>query len=273
MQIGIIGIGVVGGAVKHGLERIGHSITIYDPKYPETTLENIVGTKLCFICVPTNTLPNGGCDTSIVEQTVQSLAELGYKGLITIKSTVIPGTTERLAKTYPAVRLAFCPEFLRERAAVIDFYENQDICPIGAFTQEEYELVKAAHGTIPKSFSFLTPTEAELVKYFSNIFNALRITFANEFYEVCKKIGADYSAIKTCATKKQTITDYYLDANDHMRGFGGVCLPKDTRAFATFVKDLNLEHLKLFETIVAENEKFTTTIFSGMRTNGTSTTS
>lgn len=265
MKIGVIGLGVVGSAVRHGLERINHEVIGYDIKDGSIPFEEILGTELCFICVPTNPLPDGGCDTSIVEGVLEKLSGAGYAGLTTIKSTVIPGTTDRLSKTFPGLRLSFCPEFLRERAAFIDFYENHDICAIGAYTPEDAEHIRKAHGSIPKSFAHMTPLEAELVKYFSNIFNALRITFANEFYEVCKVLGADYAAVKGAAVQRENIPDYYLDSNERFRGFAGVCLPKDTQAFANLVETLGLTHLNLFKTIVEDNKRFTQTVPEGMR--------
>lgn len=264
MKIGLIGLGVVGSAVKFGMELIGHKVFIYDIKHPGTSIDNILGTDLCFLCLPTRTNEDGKNDTSVVEDIVNKLSKANYKGIVTIKSTVIPGTTDYLAKKYPNLRLAFCPEFLRERAAVIDFVENHDICAIGAYNEKDYQLIKEAHGRLPKNFSKLTPKEAEFVKYFSNIFNALRIVFANEFYEVCKATGADYIKIKDCVVKRENTPNFYLDCHEKLRGFSGPCLPKDTLAFASFVKDLGL-NLKLFETIVEENKKFPQTVLKGMR--------
>jgi len=266
MKIGLIGLGVVGAAVKFGMELIGHKVFVYDIKYPETSIKDVLGTELCFLCLPTQTNEDGKNDTSIVEKVVSKLSQANYKGIVTIKSTVIPGATDRLAKKYPNLRFAFCPEFLRERAAVIDFVENHDVCAIGVYNDRDYQIIKNAHGRLPKNFSKLTPKEAEFVKYFSNTFNALRIVFANEFYEVCKSAGANYTRIKDCVVKKENTPNVYLDCHENLRGFGGPCLPKDTLAFASFVKDLGL-NLKLFETIVEENKKFPKTILKGMRSN------
>ncbi|MFA5185784.1 MAG: hypothetical protein WC551_04815 [Patescibacteria group bacterium] len=263
MKIGVIGLGVVGSAVKHGLERLDHQVIGYDIKLPDTTLESVLDTDLCFICVPTPPDETGSCNISIVQNVVGELDTAGYKGLCVIKSTVTPGTTDELKKT-TKIRLAFCPEFLRERAAYTDFVENHDLCVIGADDPADFELVKTAHGRLPQNFAHLTPLEAEFAKYYSNIFNALRIVFANEFYEVCKATGADYSKIKQALVKRSTIHDVYLDCNENIRGFGGVCLPKDTAAFAQFVDKLGLD-MKLFSLIVDENKKFTRTVFKGMR--------
>ena len=265
MKIGIIGLGIVGESVRQGLIRIDHDVIGHDAKVEGSTINRVLGTDVCFVCVPTKTNEQGVCDTSIVESVVNDLAVLGYKGVITIKSTVTPGLTDLLSKRFPGLRLAFCPEFLRERAAFMDFFENHDICAIGAYTDEDYQAIEDAHGSIPKAFSRLTPLEAEFVKYFSNVFNAMRVVFANEFYEVCQAAGANYTKIKNTVVKRTNIPNYYLDCNENSRGFGGACLPKDTAAFAAYAKSLGLEHLALFDTIVTENEKFERTVFEGMR--------
>lgn len=267
MNIGIIGLGVVGSAIKNGFELIGHTVRFYDIRLPETSLEHILETDVCFICVPTPSMTGGACDVSIVEKTVQDLNAKGYKGVTVIKSTVTPGTTDRLASQVK-LRLAFCPEFLRERCAVADFVENHDLCVIGTHNHDSFELVKEAHGSLPQDIVHLTPMEAEFAKYFSNVFNALRVTFANEFYEVCQAAGADYSKIKDALVRRKVIEDFYLSCNDNFRGFGGVCLPKDTAAFASYVRALGLD-LKLFDMIVEENKKFKKTVLEGMREDAT----
>ena len=264
MNIGIIALGVVGSAVKHGLERIGHNVRAYDIKLPDTSLADVLETEICFLCVPTPPRDDGSCDISIVERTVGELNEADYQVVVVIKSTVIPGTTNRLAARYPKLNLAFCPEFLRERSAYTDFVEKHDVCVIGAYDVQHFELIKQAHGALPKHIFHLTPLDAEFAKYFSNVFNALRIIFANEFYDVCKASGANYAPIKQALVHRDTIEDVYLDCNENFRGFAGVCLPKDTAAFAAYVKQLGLD-LKLFETIVEENKRFRPSVPKGMR--------
>jgi len=267
MKVGVVGIGVVGAAVAAGISHVGHEVKTFDIAHADTRIDDVLDTEVCFICVPTKTDEQGVCDTSIVEEVVATLAARNYTGLITIKSTTTPGTTDRINAAFPEMRIGFCPEFLRERAAEEDFVNNHDVCVIGAYTEEDFELVKAAHGSLPRAFSHLPPLEAEFVKYFSNVYNALRIVFANEFYEACKAAGADYAKVKSAVTLRDTIDDHYLDCSDDIRGYGGVCLPKDTRAFAAYVQSLGLTDLKLFEAIVNENAKFRTTVFEGMRNN------
>lgn len=265
MKVGIIGVGVVGSAVKHGLERIGHEVVSYDIKFPETTIADILPTELVFICVPTPLTPSGLCDISRVVKVIHELETNSYQGVVAIKSTVTPGTTERLAKT-TSLRLVFCPEFLRERAALVDFVENHDVCVIGTTDAELFKIVAYAHGSLPKKIIQLTPTEAEFAKYFSNIYNALRIVFANEFFEACRAVGVNYTNVKNAMVYRDTIHDVYLDCNESFRGFGGLCLPKDTTAFANYIESLGVD-MQLFKLIVEENKKFKTTTPPGMRSN------
>lgn len=262
MKVGIVGVGMVGSAVRHGFTRIGHEVSVFDKKLPETSIDNVISTDVVFISVPTPQAADGSCDVSIVEGVVDSLAQKNYKGLVTIKSTVEPGTTERLAQKHSKLRLSFCPEFLRERAMYVDFVENNDVCIIGTFNKEDAELLKEVHGELPKQFSFVSPTEAELAKYFFNVFNALRIVYANQFYDVCKAVGANYNNVKNAMVKHRNVQNVYLDCNENFRGFGGACLPKDTSAMAEFAKRIlgSDNGLSIFDGIVEINKRYKTTV-------------
>jgi UDPglucose 6-dehydrogenase len=252
MKIGIIGVGTVGGALQYGFNRIGHEVRVYDTNRPLTRIEDVADTEVTFICVPTPSRADGSCDVSRVEDTVARLAEF-YCGLAVIKSTVVPGTTARLiASYYPKLWLAVCPEFLREKASYSDFVENHEVCIVGANLEWAFAVVKAAHGTLPKSFVQLTPTEAELAKYFCNALNAARIVFASQFFEVCEALGADYYAIKNAVSKRASVGGHYLDCNKNFRGFGGACLPKDLAALAALVGEKKID-AKLFEWLRREN--------------------
>lgn len=262
MKVGIIGVGFVGKAVRHGLTRIGHDVSVFDVKMPETSLKDVLDSEVVFVSVPTPPDEDGSCNVSIVEKVVGELATARYRGLVTIKSTVEPGTTDLLAKAHPQLRLSFVPEFLRERAMYVDFVENHDVCIIGTYTKEDAEILRQVHHPLPKQFAFVTPREAELCKYFINVFNALRIVFANQFYDVCKASGADYKQVKNAITKHRAVPDIYLDCNENYRGFGGSCLPKDTRAFAQYVNEVLGQEwgLSIFEGIVEINQRYKTTV-------------
>ena len=121
-----------------------------------------------------------------------------------------------------------------------------------------------AHGRLPQNTKQLTPNEAEVLKYFNNVYAALRITFANVMYEICEKLDCDYTTIKNSYIKTGKATDMYLDVNSDLRGYGGMCLPKDTKGLANILTKLDLNY-KLLESIDHDNDKFKKTVFSGMR--------
>lgn len=260
MKIGIIGLGIVGNACKFGFELIGHEVKVHDIKFG-TTIKDVLDTKACFICVPTPSDDDGSCDTSIVEGVVKELSDLGYSGLIAIKSTVSPGTTENLSIKY-CCRICMVPEFLRERCAVTDFTENHDVLIVGAHCISDAEAIRDIHGDLPKSFVHLKTTEAEFVKYFNNTYNATLVTFANSFHDLCEKSGVNYKAVMDAVTNRDHISKNYLQCNANFRGFGGVCLPKDTRAMAALEPGTDIT---FFSDMLKQNDKFKITVLPGMR--------
>ncbi len=264
MKIGIIGLGVVGGAVRQGFQKLGHTVPYYDLVHEDTSLDDVLGTSICYICVPTPSDEEGRCDTSIVRKVVAELCDANYTGIIAIKSTVEPGTTQSLIKEMQNPNICFVPEFLRERCAVSDFINNHDLCVIGCNTDEQYMLIMKSHGHYPKVFKRLTTTEAEFCKYFSNVYNATLITFANNFCELCDMMGVNYSNIKNVIINREHIHDSYLDCNDNFRGFAGVCLPKDTKAMANLAERIGTKG-RFFQNILDENKKYRSTVMKGMR--------
>jgi UDPglucose 6-dehydrogenase len=263
MKVGVVGYGVVGAAVGESLKELGHEVSPHDITM-NTQLSDVLGSALCFLCVPTPKSEKGECDTTIVEEVIANLDHEDYPGIICIKSTVEPGTTRRLAEKYPQRSICFVPEFLRERCAKEDFQDNHDLCVIGCESELEFQLIKKAHGRYPKSFIKVPPTEAELCKYFNNIYNATLVVFANSFYEVCKNLDADYSAVKNAMVARDHIGDFYLNCKEDLRGFGGMCLPKDTSAMAKLCENKGI-NVDFFKHLLSENDKYEVTVFDGMR--------
>jgi nucleotide sugar dehydrogenase len=262
-KIGIVGIGVIGEATRYGMETLGHTVRVHDIRY-DTKIEDVLDTEICFICVPTPSKKNSQCDTDIVESVVRDLIRLDYQGIIAIKSTIPPTTTEGFRKKYRNEKICFVPEFLRERCAIADFTENHDVCIIGSESEEICNFIKDLHGKYPKSFVFLTSTEAEFVKYYNNIYNAALVTLANNFYEVCKALDVNYNNVKGALVKRTHINDVYIDCNENFRGYSGACLPKDVKAIAYLVQNLGVD-AGMFEFLDTENKKYKPTVFQGMR--------
>lgn len=254
-KIGVLGKGVVGSAVYDGLTYLGHQVSFYDPKYPETKMTDVLDTDIIFICVPTNQSSDGSCDVSIVETVIQELSDFNYDGIVAIKSTIEPGTAKRLQDKHTNIRIASVPEFLRANTALADFIYNHDLLVIGTNSESDYNLIKEIHGHLPKLVVKVSPTEAEVIKYFNNVHHAMSITFANITYDVCKKLDADYTNVYTAITKRECFNPAYLMANENLRGYGGHCLPKDTAAWNYLIDKLGLE-FDLIKSVMRDNEKF-----------------
>jgi nucleotide sugar dehydrogenase len=254
MKIGIIGKGTVGKAVYEGLNHLGHEMSFFDPAYDGSTLGDVLGTDCVFISVPTNQAANGDCDTSIVESVVSALHAAEYTGLVSIKSTVVPGTCDRLSAEYPKLRICSVPEFLRAKTALADFMYNHDLLIIGSTRDEDYGMMRKIHGNLPKNVACVKPAEAEVVKYFNNVNHATQIIFANIAYAVCKKLGVDYDNVYNAIIQRDSINPAYLMCNENLRGFGGHCLPKDTSAWNNLVKGLGLE-FSMIQALIDDNAK------------------
>lgn len=255
MKIGIIGKGTVGSAVYEGLKLLGHDLSFHDPRFEHSSITNIAHTDLVYVCVPTDSTPEGNCDTSVVESVCHELDLMGYTGLVGIKSTVIPGTTDRISELYPNLRVCFVPEFLRAATALEDFTHHHDVLVIGAHHQADFDLVKDSHGHYPNTTVCIAPAAAEMAKYFHNVHNALEITFANVINSVCEQLNIDYQQVYSAITKRSNINGTYLRAGGSWRGFGGHCLPKDTRALNNLQQQLGLNY-SLIQAVLADNQRF-----------------
>lgn len=254
MKIGIIGKGTVGSAVYEGLEYLGHCMSWYDIRHEGSTLQHVLDSQVVFICVPTNQLPNGDCDTSIVESVVGELAAANYNGIVSIKSTVVPGTSQVLIDRYPHLRISMVPEFLRAKTALADFVYNHDLLVVGCHSRADADILIELHGSLPQHVARVTPTEAEVIKYFNNVHHAMSVTFANIAYDVCDRLGANYMNVYKAITRRDCFNPAYLMANRNMRGYGGHCLPKDTSAWNNLVKKLDLPYT-MIQSIIEDNDK------------------
>ena len=262
MKVGIIGsAGVVGSACKEGFQEVGNEVFEHDLVL-NTSLDAVLETEVVYITVPSPSLEDGSCDVSIVENVIKELKIKDYAGVIAIKSTVEPGTTQKFIENY-SQKICFVPEFLKERTAKEDFI-NHGTLIIGSSDEEIIKVISKSHGNLPEKIFSVMPTEAEMIKYFHNVFNAMRIVFANEIYEICKYESINYEKVLLGALERNDYSDSYLKVNDELRGYAGVCLPKDTKALAAYCKKKKLP-LEIFKQIHESNEKLKKTVFKNMR--------
>ena len=256
-SIGIIGLGTVGGALENYFKEKGLSLFVYD-KDGRGSLVKVNKADIIFICVPTPFDKKNGFDLSYVEDAFKNIS--GRK-IVVIKSTVLPGTTEKMQKKYPGHKVLFNPEFLTERNAINDM-KLPDKQIVG-FTAKSRGIAKDILRILPDApfKKIVASRDAEMVKYFINTFLAAKVVFANQMYDLCKKSGIDYKTVKKIVTADNRIGDSHLDIFfDGYRGYGGKCLPKDTRAIIHFADSIGVD-LKLHKTI----EEINNNLISGKK--------
>lgn len=229
------------------------------------TSQALAGSDMVWICVGTPSRPDGGIDLSSVETVIKqigrSLAGSADRPLIVLRSTCLPGTTSNhvipLLETESGltvgkdIHVVFHPEFLREGTAVDDFFSPPKIV-IGQAGSGAGNLLAEVYRNYHAPMFRLKLGEAEVVKYYDNLFHALKITFANEVAAVAKSAGVDARKVAEvfCADTKLNISSHYLRPGP---AFGGSCLPKDLRAILRFAA-VNSLRLPVLESVLASNE-------------------
>ena len=241
-KVGIIGLGFVGGAVHYWFEhKLGNKVELfcYDKHKNIGSVKEINKADIIFICVPTPFYEDaGGYDDSAI---VESLSILSGSKIIVIKSTILPGSTEKYQKNFSRHKMLFNPEFLVAKTAVNDFLKpSRQI--VGYTTQSKDYSQQILDILPPAPFVRIMPaTEAEMVKYFGNTFLSTKIIFANQIYDLCEKLNVNYDVIKEAAAADPRIGSSHLDIFfDGYRGYGGACFPKDMKALIGLAKNMGI---------------------------------
>lgn len=286
MRIAIFGLGYVGSVSAACLAGQGHSIVgvdtnvdkvqmiadgvspVQEPQVPEllqaakmegrvqaTTVaaEAVAITDMSMLCVGTPSQPSGNIDLHYIEsvaaQIGEALRSLDHAHTVVIRSTVMPGTAERVGQILEetsgrrlgeGLAVAVNPEFLREGQGVADFFAPPLVL-IGADDDATASQIAVLYEGIDAEV-LVEPTRlAEMVKYANNSWHAVKVTFANEIGAVAGSLGIDGSRVMEilCADEKLNISTAYLRPGF---AFGGSCLPKDVRAlgFAAKSQDVSV---------------------------------
>ena len=219
---------------------------------------------ISFVCVGTPSLRNGKLDVSHLEHVTReiggALKEKKSHHVIVLRSTILPGTTESLVipilqsasgrRAGADFTVCYNPEFMREGTAVADFLEPPYTI-LGAQNPEHLLLLLQLYDSTPGLRFETTIPVAEMVKYVSNVFHAVKVSFANEIGTLCKHFEIDTEAVIRIFTSdtKLNISPAYLSPGF---AFGGSCLPKDLRALSHRARELDVT-LPLLEALIPSN--------------------
>lgn len=232
---------MVGGAVDRFFKIQNIEAGLYDPPKGLDDASVLDDADVIFVAVPTPYYLDGsGFDDSFLRAGIEAIPSEG-KTLV-LKSTILPGTTEKTQAMFPQHRVLFNPEFLTETTVDYDMqHPNRQIVGYTDKSRSDAELVM---GLLPRApFEKIVPAkEAEMIKYFGNAFYALKVAYANQVYDLCQKLGIDYETIKDCAKEEPMVGKTHLDIfHKGYRGYGGKCLPKDTRSICQLAKSVGID--------------------------------
>jgi UDPglucose 6-dehydrogenase len=181
---------------------------------------------------------------------------------VVVRSTVLPGTTEKRIKPILEAAsgnvagvdfgLAMNPEFLRQVSSVQDF-DRPWITVLGAYDEQAARTLRALYLPFGSLTVDCTPTEAEMIKYTSNLYNAVKISYFNEVHAMCEQLGINSGVVSSTVARSAEAMWNPLYGTRGGVPFGGACLPKDTSAFMQFVRDNGFDN-RVLEAAIESNE-------------------
>ena len=276
MRLAIIGSGVVGEATGIGFALHGYSVLFHDINdhrlaalkekgYGITTeLEEAVrSSDVVFVCVPTPTV-DGHVDLTYVKNCAKMIGTVLKKTnryvVVVFKSTIPPQTTRTtlipILEQYSGLKagedfgVCMNPEFLRQQNALDDFLHPSRIV-IGEFNKKSGDFLEKVYNGLSCRIIRTDLDTAEMVKYVSNLFLASKISFFNEIFMVCQKIGVDARTVSKAVSLDHRIGSYGVNGG---KPFDGMCFPKDLAAFITYVKSKGINP-KLLEAVEEINRE------------------
>jgi nucleotide sugar dehydrogenase len=243
MKISICGCGFVGNAVyQYFSKKTIYDIKTYDLYKNIGSFENIIDSDIMYICLPTlYTEEFKSYDMTEIDNTLFRLDQNNYKGVILIKSTIIPTYCIEKNRLYPNLFIMSNPEFLTARTANEDF-QNQSHIIIGYTPESKLKsvFIKDFYSeNFPNAVISVTDViTANLTKLACNSFYSVKIQFFTEIYLLCEKLGISYDEVKNLMIRNNWINPMHMNipGPDNKISFGGACFPKDISALNEFMK-------------------------------------
>jgi UDPglucose 6-dehydrogenase len=264
----IIGLGFVGGSMYKSFANKGmiegDNLFGYD-KYCRDKgtgkFEDALDSNIIFLALPTQyNSKNKQYDKTAIYETCDKLQNNKYNGVIVIKSTVEPSTTDMLSNKYPKLCFIHNPEFLTARTAYHDFHNqfhivlgrgkncsDSKLVQVKSFYNKYYENAEV---------SVCTSLESESMKIFSNCFYAQKVQIFTEYYLLCQKNGCNYNRVKDMMIKNRWINPMHTNVPgpDGNVSYGGLCFPKDTNALLMYMNEENTPHRVLQACVDERND-------------------
>ncbi len=206
----------------------------------------LIDRNYIFICVPTDYDENREClNTTLIESSIKNILKINNNAIIVIKSTIPVNYTSKIIKKFNYKKIIYVPEFLREASAFDDVLNPSRII-IGG--ENKYTIKYKLDFNLDNNVYLCSSTEAEIIKLASNAYLAMRIAYFNEIDNLCYNLNADTLKVINGICSDQRIGNYY---NNPSFGYGGYCLPKDSKELMYSFKDIPGV---LIEAIVKSNQ-------------------
>jgi UDPglucose 6-dehydrogenase len=249
MKILICGYGFVGKVHALALSNKDHDIQIYDPAY-DIYKERLANPDAVVICVSTPQEKDGSCNIANVYECIAGIEN--DEAPILIKSTISLEGWRLLLEDFPNKKISFSPEFLRADYAWEDFKKQEVVYVGGGDNIFWASLLSIFLGV---KVQCADPESLILAKYFRNSFLATKVAFFNQIEDLCNKAGVDGDKVCDIVTADTRIgTSHSYVYQDHERGFGGHCFPKDTLALLKTGEEYDYD-LTILREAVAYNKK------------------
>jgi len=289
-KIGIIGAGIVGTATGKGFGALGHDVTFYDisrkridglksegQKVVHSIKEIVSQNEISFVCVNTPT-KDGKQDLSqilaVLVELAKAIDSVRTYHLVVFRSSTVPGTMRNVVIDYLGDHcsrkrgkdydVCYNPEFLKQNRALQDFL-TPDRVVIGEDIEGSSENLKHIYSRLTDQIIISNLEAAEMIKYASNCFLALKISYFNEIGLLCNNIGIDHTIVSRGVSLDKRIGTYGTKIG---KPFGGACLPKDTEALAALVEQIGLTPDLLKVTLDINNKVKHTSLGESSTTKG-----
>ena len=229
INVGIIGCGFVGSALKAWLEEFNRDCRLFVSDPPKGMDDDLSDIDVAFLQIHVPTEDDGTQDLTLMKELIRPLPDVP----VFVRTTILPGSSELLSRE-TGHRVCYMPEFLSERTYLDDFRREPMV-----FTGSVELLSRIFKG---KTFTVMTPLEAEIAKYCHNVFGAYKVTFFNAVRDYCRHMGADWARVHAGMLLSGYINETHtlVPGPDGKCGYGGKCLPKDVNAFAKLTEGMPL---------------------------------